>query len=78
MGLILEALGQTESIVVGLKQAVSVLVLVQSGHGRVELLQASSQTLLGLRPDGQVGPQHAGQGNVVACICRLRRAERQA
>lgn len=76
MGLIREAKGHTEGVIVALQESVSVLALVQSGHGALKLLQPCTQVLLGPPPAGQVGLHHLAQREVVACICTLRQAMR--
>lgn len=72
VGLIGEAKGHTEGVVVVLQEGVSVAALVQSGHGALELLQPRAQVLLGPPPAGQVGLHHPAQREVVPCICTLR------
>lgn len=72
MGLIWEAKGHTEGVIVVLQEAVSVPALVQFGHGVLELLQPRAQVLLCPPPTGQVGLHHMAQREVVPCICTLR------
>lgn len=74
VGLVGEAEGHTEGVIVVLQEGVSVLTLVQSGHGDLELLQPRAQVLLVPPPTGQVGLHHPAQRDVVPCICTLREA----
>lgn len=72
MGLIRETKGHTESVIVVLKEGVSVPALVQSGHCLLELLQPCAKILLGPPSTGQVGLHHPSQREVVPYICTLR------
>lgn len=72
MGLIGEAKGHTEGVIVILQETVSVLALVQTGHSALELLQPRVQVLLGPPATGEVGLHHLAQRQVVPCICTLR------
>ena len=74
VGLVGEAEGHTEGVIVVLQEGVSVLTLVQSGHGDLELLQPRAQVLLVPPPTWQVGLHHPAQRDVVPCICTLREA----
>lgn len=72
MRLIREAEGHTEGVIVILQEAVSVLVLVQTRHRALELLQPRVQVLLDPPVTGEIGLHHLAQRQVVPCICTLR------
>lgn len=72
VGLILEATGHREGVIVVLQEGVSVLALIQSRHGRLELLQARAEVLLVPPPSGQVGLHHTAQRDVVPYVCALK------
>lgn len=72
VGLVLEAEGQAEGRVVGLKQSIAVLALVQSAHGVVQLLEPVLQVLLHAVPVGQEATHDPRQCQVVPQICALK------
>lgn len=71
MGLVGEAKGHAEGVVMVLQQRVSVVALVQSGDGFLDLLQPRGQVLLGTPPTGQVSLHHPTHSEVVSHICTL-------
>ncbi|TNN82823.1 hypothetical protein EYF80_006780 [Liparis tanakae] len=68
MGLIGEAKGHAEGVVMVLQEGVSVVALVQPGHGALELLQPRAQVVLGPPATGQ----SSGQYLLCEALCVLQ------
>lgn len=71
MRLVLKAERQTKCSVVGLKQSISILALVESSHCRVELLKAIFHILEGSVSVGEVSAYNPRHRQVIPQICAL-------